>query len=235
MTRPAIVVVSHSEEVARGVVAIAAQMAPDVAMRAAGGTDDGRIGTSFDKVMTAVTELLEQAGAVVVLTDLGSATMTTEAVLDVLDDARITLADGPLVEGAVAAAVAAQNGADLAAVRKASEDAALEFPAARQAHPSAASEEPSQPDRQADAPVERVFELRNQLGLHARAAAMLARAVASFDARVEVNGVDGTSVLALMSLGLPRGAVMQLRATGPEAEHVLDAVGRIVADRFGED
>ncbi len=52
-----LVVVSHSEKIADGAVELAAQMAPDVLIIAAGGTDDGRIGTSLEKVMAA----LEQA------------------------------------------------------------------------------------------------------------------------------------------------------------------------------
>ena len=83
--------------------------------------------------------------------------------------------------------------------------------------------------------LERVLELRNALGLHARPAAMLARLVAGFDAHVEVNGVDGTSVLALIGLGLSGGAQITVRASGPQAEHVLDAVAQIVDDRFGEE
>ena len=52
-----LVVVSHSEKIADGAVELAAQMAPDVLILPAGGTDDGRIGTSLERVMAA----LEQA------------------------------------------------------------------------------------------------------------------------------------------------------------------------------
>jgi len=115
----ALVIVSHSVQLAEGVVELAAQMAKDVTIRAAGGTDDGRIGTSFDKVNDAVTELRAAGHDVAILTDLGSATMTVESVLDLLDDdelAHVKFVDGPLVEGAVAAAVTAQVGGDLDAV-----------------------------------------------------------------------------------------------------------------------
>lgn len=115
----ALVIVSHSAQLAAGLVELASQMAKDVELRAAGGTDDGRIGTSFDKVNDAVTELRAAGHDVAVLTDLGSATMTVESVLDLLDEdeaAHVRFADGPLVEGAVAAAVTAQVGGDLDAV-----------------------------------------------------------------------------------------------------------------------
>ncbi len=224
----AIVVVSHSAQLARGVCEVAGQMAPDVPLRAAGGTVDGRIGTSFDKVLTTVAELTEESvDGVVVLTDLGSATMTAESVLEMVDDDRVVLADAPLVEGAVAAAVAAQGGADPAAVRRAAEEAAASFAGARAA-------EEDEAGLQGEV-VERVLELRNALGLHARPAAMLARVASGFDAQVEVNGVDGTSVLALIALGLEGGAEITVRASGPQAQEVLDAIAQIVADGFGEE
>ncbi len=118
----ALVIVSHSEKLADGIVELAEQMARDVPLRAAGGTEDGRIGTSFDKVFDAVTELRQAGHDVVILTDLGSATMTVESVLDFLDDDEgdhVRFADGPLVEGAVAAAVTAQVGGTLADVAQA--------------------------------------------------------------------------------------------------------------------
>ncbi|MFZ0529617.1 MAG: dihydroxyacetone kinase phosphoryl donor subunit DhaM [Propionicimonas sp.] len=118
----AFVVVSHSVSLAEGVVELASQMARDVELRAAGGTDDGRIGTSFDKVSEAVNELRAAGHDVAILTDLGSATMTVEAVIDFLDEdeaAHVRFCDGPLVEGAVSAAVTAQVGGDLDAVQAA--------------------------------------------------------------------------------------------------------------------
>lgn len=116
MTRVGLVIVSHSARLAEGVVELAAQMATGVAFRAAGGTADGRLGTSLEKVLTAVEELLEAGHEVAVLTDLGSAAMTAEAVLELLADDRVRLAPGPLVEGAVAAAVTAQIGGGLSEV-----------------------------------------------------------------------------------------------------------------------
>lgn len=119
MSTVGLVIVSHSAKLADGVVELASQMARDVQLRAAGGTDDGRIGTSFDKVSVAITELREAGLDVAILTDLGSATMTVDSVLEFLDEdeaAHVKFSDGPLVEGAVSAAVTAQVGGDLDAV-----------------------------------------------------------------------------------------------------------------------
>ncbi|MCQ9162594.1 dihydroxyacetone kinase phosphoryl donor subunit DhaM [Arthrobacter sp. STN4] len=118
-----LVIVSHSSQLAAGVVELAAQMARDVVLVPAGGTDDGGIGTSLDKVMSALGEA-DGGDGVVVLTDLGSAVMTAESALEFMGNpGNVVLADAPLVEGAVAAAVAAQSGGALAVVRKAAETA----------------------------------------------------------------------------------------------------------------
>src|SRR5690606_16795974 len=107
-----LVLVSHVEQLSAGVRTLAGQMAPEVTIATAGGTDDGGVGTSFDKVQAALDEAETGDGAIV-LYDLGSAQMTAELALDMLDDerrARVRLVDAPLVEGALAAAVAAQHG-----------------------------------------------------------------------------------------------------------------------------
>ena len=136
--------VSHSAQLAAGVAEVAEQMAPDVLIRPAGGTEDGRIGTSYDLVDQAVTGLLEDgAAAVVLLTDLGSAALTAESVLELREDDRLTVADAPFVEGAVAAAVAAQGGGDAGVVLAAAQDAVASFAAdggaqgGPQTHPAA--------------------------------------------------------------------------------------------------
>lgn len=116
-----IVVVSHSDKIADGAVELAAQVAPDVMMVPAGGTSDGRIGTSLEKVMAALEQTIGGDG-VVVLTDLGSAVMTAESALEFAGEpAEVLLADAPIVEGLVAAAVAAQGGANVHAVKRAAE------------------------------------------------------------------------------------------------------------------
>jgi phosphoenolpyruvate---glycerone phosphotransferase subunit DhaM len=108
-----IIVVSHSGKIAEGAMELAAQMAPDVRIIPAGGTSDGRIGTSLEKVMAAL-EQADGGDGIVVLADLGSAVMTAESALEFAGNpSNVLLADAPLVEGLVAAAVAAQNGAGM--------------------------------------------------------------------------------------------------------------------------
>lgn len=95
-----IVVVSHSARLAEGVVELAAQMAAGVPIVAAGGDDEGGIGTSLDKVNAALAEA-DTGDGVVVLYDLGSAQMTAEMAIDLLGGDRVRLVDAPLVEGEI--------------------------------------------------------------------------------------------------------------------------------------
>jgi PTS hybrid protein len=229
-----IVVVSHSEKIADGAVELAAQMAPDVLILAAGGTPDGRIGTSLEKVMSAL-EKAAGGDGVVVLTDLGSAVMTAESALEFADDpAGVLLADAPLVEGVVAAAVAAQGGADVEAVKRASEAVYRSAPTAgavpvpSESTVSEGSVTGAGPDFTGD------FELINQAGMHARPAAKLAGGIASLDAEVTVNGVDGASMTGLMTLAAGKGSVLHVEAWGADAERAVNYVGGLVQAGFGE-
>ena len=119
-----IVLVSHSAELAAGAAHLAAQVSGGaVTIIAAGGTDDGDLGTSAAKVRDGLRRADHGAG-VVVLPDLGSAVLTVKAVLeDQASKGAVLLADAPFVEGAVAATVTAAAGADVKAVAAAAEEA----------------------------------------------------------------------------------------------------------------
>ena len=118
-----IVLVSHSAELAVGTADLAAQVSGGtVTIIAAGGTDDGRLGTSAAKVERGL-RLADSGAGVVVLPDLGSAVLTVRAVLTDRDDATVLLADAPFVEGAIAATVTAAAGGDVKAVAAAAEEA----------------------------------------------------------------------------------------------------------------
>lgn len=118
-----IVLVSHSAELAAGVAHLAGQVSGGtVTIVAAGGTDDGDLGTSAAKVERGL-GLADSGAGVVVLPDLGSAVLTVRAVLEDLAGPRVLLADAPFVEGAVAATVTAAAGGDVKAVAAAAEEA----------------------------------------------------------------------------------------------------------------
>lgn len=231
MAPTSLVLVSHSLLLAQGCAEVAGQMAPDVLILPAGGTSDGEVGTSYDLVEQSVQRALAGgARSVVLLGDLGSAVLTAHSVQEVLADDRVTVAPAPFVEGAVAAAVAAQAGDDGAQVREAAQRSIETF---GDSEPGPG--EPGAGAAPAGEVVRRVVQLRNRMGLHARPAAMLARRAVEFDARLLVNGVDATSVLALMGLGLSGGAQIELEATGPQAEQVLETIAAEVEAGFGEE
>jgi len=119
-----IVLVSHSAELAAGAAHLAGQVSGGtVTIIAAGGTDDGELGTSAAMVECGL-RLAESGLGVVVLPDLGSAVLTVRAVLEDQDPAaNVVMADAPFVEGAVAATVTAAAGGDIKAVAAAAEEA----------------------------------------------------------------------------------------------------------------
>ena len=120
-----VVLVSHSARLAEGLAELVRELGGDqVPVIAAGGMDDGSLGTSYGRIERAVREA-DQGVGVLLLGDLGSALLTVKTLLDegVGAEARAVLADAPFVEGAVAAVVTASAGGDLDAVRAAAEEA----------------------------------------------------------------------------------------------------------------
>lgn len=244
--RVGIVFVSHSSDIAAGLVELARQMAPSVALVAAGGTDDGRIGTSFDRVTAGISEADSGAG-VAVLCDLGSAILTAETALDFLDDDlrdRVRIVDAPLVEGGVAAAVAAEAGDPLDAVVAAGEsargaqgaevggDSAAET---RVAPVGAAAAGANATDAGAEASgYSRTVTLVNPDGLHARPAAELVKLASTFPQKVTVNGTDAKSLLGIMSLGLTKGAEVEIASADAEGSAAVDALAELAMSGFGE-
>ncbi|MDO5348629.1 MAG: dihydroxyacetone kinase phosphoryl donor subunit DhaM [Lachnospiraceae bacterium] len=104
-----LVIVSHSENLAKSVVELTSMMAADAHIVPAGGLEDGSFGTSFERIQNAIESVYSDDG-VIVLMDLGSAVMTTEMVIEMMEDKKVAMADCPLVEGAVVASVNAVGG-----------------------------------------------------------------------------------------------------------------------------
>lgn len=120
-----IVIVSHSWKIAEGVKDLAAQVAPSAeGIIAAGGMEDGEIGTDAVKISEAIREA-DRGEGVVILADLGSGVMSAEMAIELLEDEAIDvrLADAPIVEGAIAAAVEAGCGSGIDDVIRAAEEA----------------------------------------------------------------------------------------------------------------
>ncbi|RLM76033.1 PTS-dependent dihydroxyacetone kinase phosphotransferase subunit DhaM [Halorubrum sp. Atlit-26R] len=114
-----IVVVSHSERAAEGIAEVAAEMAGDTRIEPVGGDGKGGIGTVPDAIEDAIDAAAGGSGdgadgsdsdadGVVVLVDLGSAVMNADVAVE-LSGAEAVIADAPVLEGAVNAAVAATD------------------------------------------------------------------------------------------------------------------------------
>lgn len=114
-----IVVVSHSAKIAEGICELAGQMAAaGQRLIAAGGMADGSIGTDAVRIRAAI-EAADTGDGVLVMVDLGSAVISAELAIDMLgatDKTRIAIADAPILEGTIAAAVDASIGQSLAGV-----------------------------------------------------------------------------------------------------------------------
>lgn len=118
-----IVIVSHSPDLADGVVALANELAgPDVRIEAVGGGPDGRLGTDGERVRTAIRGV-DSGDGVILLGDIGSAILTIRHVLESRANNHARLVDAPLVEGAVAAAVSASAGCTMDEVARSAEEA----------------------------------------------------------------------------------------------------------------
>jgi PTS hybrid protein len=121
-----LVIVSHSSRLAEGVAELAGQMAQGkVAIAVAGGTLEGGLGTSVDKIVSALHEVDGPEG-ILVLLDLGSAVMATEMAVEAFAQASqhpVVISPAPLVEGAVIAAVEASIGNSLQEVAEAAASA----------------------------------------------------------------------------------------------------------------
>jgi phosphocarrier protein len=98
---------------------------------------------------------------------------------------------------------------------------------------------PREPDRPRDSAALRVFCICNKKGLHARASAKFVQTVEKFDAEVRVTRgtetVGGTSIMGLMMLAASPGTSITVEARGKQAAEVLEALGALIASRFGEE
>jgi phosphocarrier protein len=83
------------------------------------------------------------------------------------------------------------------------------------------------------------LEIKNKLGLHARAAAMLVQTVNRFSAEVKVSKegqvVDGRSIMGLLTLGAAKESKIQVEAKGKDAEEAVRAIERLVEKKFHEE
>ncbi len=238
-----LVVVSHSEALADGVVALAREMGgEELKIEPAGGLEEpGALGTDAERVRAAIERARSDDG-VLVLMDLGSALMSAEFAIEMLDtnDGPVMLSEAPLVEGAVAAAVAARGGASLEEVAAEARGAlAMKASQLGAEGPEAAggAAEPAAPAPDAEVRLE----VRNAIGLHARPAARFVEIARGHDADVRVAKAGGgappvkaTSLTNVVALGARLGDTLLVSASGPQAAEALAALRALADEGFGD-
>lgn len=241
-----IVVVSHSATLANGVRELASQLASPARLEVAAGVDDPEhpIGTDALAVMNAI-EAADDGDGVLVLMDLGSALLSAETALELLPSelsARVRLCSAPLVEGTLAAVVAAGNGLGMEdvmaeAVRSLEPKQAMLAPRQPMVEPVVVAPEPAAP-ADAEPWLECAVTIDNQHGLHVRPAAKLAAALRPFTAEVWLRRgekeVNPRSLSRLAMLDVRKGDQLTLRARGQDAAEVVSCFRQLAAERFGE-
>ena len=238
-----IVVVSHSRALARAAVALAAEMlhGRPVPIAVAAGLDEVTLGTDAVRIKEAIQEVDSPAG-VVVLMDLGSAVLSAELALDLIDDPqvreRVVLSAAPLIEGLVVAAVAAAGGAGRKEVA-AEAHSALMGKDAQLSNPEDTS--PPTPVAGEQADVVAVFTVANRHGLHARPAARLVSEMRGLDASVRLRNlttgtgpVPAASLSRVATLAALHGHRVEISASGPQAPEAIDHLLALAARNFDE-
>jgi phosphoenolpyruvate-protein phosphotransferase/dihydroxyacetone kinase phosphotransfer subunit len=247
-----LVIVSHSAQLAAGVAELAGQMVQGkIPIAAAGGGMDDILGTSADKILSAI-QSLENADGVLVLLDLGSAILSTEMALEMMgeeESKRVHLSFAPLVEGAIAAALEAALGHSLGEVQRAAENVAG-VAQLRQLKPLSQPEEtltpeivtppstPASEEKVAANRAEATLVLTNPTGLHARPAGLFVQMAAKFQSRIEVQKgsqqSSANSIMGVLSLGARNGDTITIRAQGEDAEAAIEALSELVRANFYE-
>ncbi|MFQ2348758.1 MULTISPECIES: dihydroxyacetone kinase phosphoryl donor subunit DhaM [Aeromonas] len=235
-----IVVVSHSAQLAAGLKALADQLGSPAKLLLAAGVDDPDhpIGTDAIAVMSAIEEADDGSG-VLVLMDLGSALLSAETALELLPpqlSARVRLCPAPLVEGTLAAVVAAGSGLTLDEV--AAEALGALGPKQAMLPGKAEPQDVEAAPAPDDGWLRCEVVVDNPHGLHVRPAARLVAALKPFAAELrlqkEEKEANPRSLTRLTMLNVRQGDRLILLARGEDAEAALACFQQLAAERFGD-
>jgi multiphosphoryl transfer protein len=241
-----LVLVSHSRKLASGIQEIIFDTAGrdfPVAVAAGAGENHQALGTDAVHISEVFLGFSRGDGAVALM-DLGSAVLSSEMALELLDPVhreRIRLCAAPLVEGAIAAAVQARAGGDLeavchealAALTAKQQQLQAGTPATEVGHPPLASS--------SSLVHEVVLTVKNDHGLHARPAASLVQAASRFSCEIEIsnenneqNAVTARSFSSIALLRARKGHRIRVRARGVDADAALREISKLFAAQFNE-
>ncbi|WP_375505204.1 phosphoenolpyruvate--protein phosphotransferase [uncultured Nostoc sp.] len=242
-----IVIVSHSKQLALGVRELAAQMVQgQVSIAVAAGIEDpdNPLGTDAIQVYEAIASVFSADG-VLVLMDLGSALLSAEMAIEFFSEAqqqKVYLCEAPLVEGAIAAVVAAASGRDIHQVMAEARGALL-AKATQLGVVSNSLSLVTPTTTNVKSPTREIrLIVSNRLGLHARPAAQFVATAARFQSQILVQNltrntelVRGDSINQVTTLGVRQGHELLITATGSDADEALAALQALFANNFGED
>ncbi len=239
-----LVLVSHSKQLAEAVRELVLQMtAPDfpVAVAAGVGDDHDQLGTDAVLISEVLARLRRPEG-VLVLMDLGSAVLSAQTALELLEPSPgnpVELCSAPIVEGAIAAAVQSFAGGTL-------QEVCLEAQrglAAKQEQlgpPAVLTTAPEEVPAPGPAS-ELVLVVNNEHGLHARPAACLVRTASQYNSAVEVFNISGDrgpasarSLTSVALLQIHQGDRIRIVVTGADREAVLQAIEKLTLANFDE-
>ncbi len=242
-----LVLVSHSKKLAEAAQELVLQMtAPDFPIAVASGVGETHDELGTDAVhISEILQSLNCPEGVLVLMDLGSAVLSAETAIELLDppDKPIRLCAAPFVEGAIAAAVRAQAGGTLDEVAHEAELGLA--PKQQQLQPEpAASFSAAVMQSQTGTPdetVEFVLDVENPHGLHARPAAALVRTASRFASNIEVSNltsgrgpVPARSLTSISLLQIRKGDRIKVVCTGKDCQQAFIAIRELAASGFGD-
>ena len=252
-----LVLVSHSRKLAESVKELVLQMtAPDfpVAVASGAGEDHNQLGT--DAVYIAdVLQTMRGLTGVLVLMDLGSAVLSAQAAVELIDSSShtpILLCAAPLVEGAVAAGVQANAGGTLEEVAREAQRGLMAkqqqlqtegvdvSPAA--APPAVVSPNETKSPRAASGETaELLLTVENEHGLHARPAAVFVQTASRFSSSIEVTNLTSgrgpapaRSLTSIALLQVRKGDRIRVTASGTDHDAALRAIRELATNGFGE-
>lgn len=236
-----IVIVSHSLKLAEGIAELSHQMTQGrCSLAIAGGVDDPEnpIGTDAIAVMQAIQTVYDEQG-VLVLMDMGSALLSTEMALELIDPdmaKKVILCSAPIVEGTIAASVAAAAGLPLAIVKQ----EAMGALSAKRDHldetVALIADAPNKLDEHNSVQFEWV--VRNPNGLHARPTAAIIATIAGFEAQAQLhcglNIANAKSLNGIAVLGVKCNDTITLRVQGTDAAELVVAFRQLAQEHFNE-
>ncbi len=83
------------------------------------------------------------------------------------------------------------------------------------------------------------FTIKNRLGLHARAAALLVKTANRFSSEIiiEKDGIEvnGKSIMGILMLAAAKGTKITLKAEGKDAAEAIQSLGKLIESKFGEE